>query len=427
MNRAGRARRRGEAMTWLWNRWRGRWRSAGPRPAGALGGALLLLALGLVACGGDPDTGIDADAFIRAPVAETVQPSEEIEPPTPAETDAPADAAPAEEQEPAFPADDPNDLGDLDLAEDILRRYLNDTYGFSLELVCGAFCDVTTNGVDRVVFVSNSGRAFIDISVLDPESLGLDPGLNGLEAEWLDRRGANPSFAVTDRRTTVLASDGQTPGLLLEWEVDARGSGGDLLRVRSLIVQVGPLGYFVETGAASDEFGLLDTDLQRAQDSFIARAIPPSRPGLYGSRFGFLFPYNATSVTSELGTPLPTFDLGLFEQRTPDGILEFLLRWETVNAEFFDPEEAVSIVVAGLQGAATDFTEVERSDLALNAGVSGRAVIVDVAFPGVSGQLGVFAWYCQDTGRSFVLQSLSPDDVRALAQPSLDGFRCAAE
>ena len=346
-------------------------------------------------------------------------------------------AAPAEEREPAVPADDANDLEDLDLAEDILRRYLNDTYGFSLELVCGAFCDVTTNGVDRVVFVSDSGRAFIDvsdsgrafidISVLDPEALGLDPGLDGLEAEWLDRRGANPSFAVTDRRTTVLASDGQTPSLLVEWEVDARGSGGDLLRVRSLIVQVGPLGYFVEVGAASDEFGLLDTDLQRAQDSFIARATPPSRPGLYGSRFGFLFPYDATSVTSELGTPLPTFDLGLFEQRTLDGILEFLLRWETVNAEFFDPEEAVSIVVAGLQGAATEFTEVERSDLALNGGVSGRAVIVDVAFPGVSGQLGVFAWYCQDTGRSFVLQSLSPDDVRALAQPSLDGFRCAAE
>ena len=395
--------------------------------------AFLTLVLVMAACGGNPNEAVEADEFIRAVVPSSTAP---VPDPTPSDLaepggggdDAAPDSGPPDSISPVTPgvADDPNGFDDIDLADDIVRRYLNDSYRFSLELVCGAFCNIGTTGVDRIVFVADNGLSFIDISVVNPVLLGLEPGLPALETEWELRRSGNPSFNVTGREDTVLPSDGQTPGRLIQWEIDQRAGGGVLLLLRSLLVQVGPLAYFIETGADADELEFVEADLQASVDSFIATPNPPSLPGTY-ARFGFVFPYDHTSVTTELGTPLPTFDMGLFEQRAVDGLLELLIRWETINEDFFDPDESIAMLEEGLIASAVESSEIERADLQL-PGASGRLALFDVVFQGgIAGQVGFYAWYCQDSGRSFVLQSLSRDNVRAMVQPSLDGFRCLGE
>lgn len=395
--------------------------------AASIGLALIALALILAACGGNANQDVEADEFIRA-LAPGDLPAGDDAMDDAAPDPAPPDPAPPDSISPVTPATpaDPDGFDDIDLADDIVRRYLNDAYRFSLEIVCGAFCNIDTTGVDRVVFVADNGLSFIDVSVLDPALLGLEPGLPALETEWELRRSTNPSFNVTSREDTVLPSDGQTNSRLIQWEVDQRASGGSLLLLRSLLVQVGPLAYFIEIGASADELPFVEADLTAAVDSFIASPNPPSLPGRY-SRFGFVFPYDHTSVTTELGTPLPTFDIGLFEQRALDGLLELLLRWETINQDFFAPDESIATLEEGLIASAVEATELERSDLQLTD-ASGRFALFDVVLQGgITGQIGLYAWYCQDSGRSFVLQSLSRDDVRAMVQLSLDGFRCTGD
>ena len=413
-----------------------------PRLAGWI--ALLALAgvVTLAACGGNPNETVEADEFIRAaptdgetpPAGDAAAAGEED---AAAEEDgsgaeetapvpAPSDSPPPSDSSPPGELDDFGGFDEIDLADDIIRRYLNDAYRFSLDLVCGAFCSVDTTGLDRILFVSDSGRAFIDISVLNPLLLGLEAGLPALEAEWDRQRGAAPGFNVLSREDAALPSDGQTPARLIAWEVDRRALGGDLLQIRSLLVRVGPLAYFIETGASAEELPAVEDDLQSALDSFIASPNPPSLPGRY-TRFGFVFLYDHRSVTTELGTPLPTFDIGLFEQRALDGLLEMLLRWETIGEEFFDPDEAIGMLEEGLVNSAVEARELERADLRLRD-ASGRFAVFDAVLQGgLTAQVGLYAWYCQDSGRSFVLQSLSRDDVRVMVQPTLDAFRCTGD
>ena len=395
----------------------------------------------LAACGGNSNETVGADEFIRtAPASSELAAGDSIdageegdareEDDTGEEDDAPvpepSDLSPRSDPITSDDSDDFGGFDDIDLADNIVRRYLNDAYRFSFDLVCGAFCSVDTTGLDRILFVSDNGLAFIDISVLNPPLLGLEAGLPALEAEWERRRGGAPGFNVLSREDTVLPSDGQTPGRLIEWEADRRAAGGNLLLLRSLLVQVGPLAYFIETGADAEELPNVEADLQTAVDSFIATPNPPSLPGIY-TRFGFVFLYDHRSVTTELGTPLPTFDLGLFEQRALDGLLELLLRWETIGEEFFDPDEAVALLEEGLISSAVEATELERAELQLLDASSRFAVFDAVLQGGITAEVGLYAWYCQDSSRSFVLQSLSRDDVRALVRPTLDAFRCTSD
>ena len=397
----------------------------------------------LAACGGNPNETVEADEFIRAAPSDSEPPPAGDAAAAGEEDDAAEEDGSGEEEAGPDPAPEPSDLppqsgssppdelddfggfDEIDLADNIVRRYLNDAYRFSLDLVCGSFCSVDTTGLDRILFVSDSGLAFIDISVLNPLLLDLGAGLPALEAEWEQRRGGAPGFNVLSREDAALPSDGQTPARLIEWEVDRRALGGDLLRIRSLLVRVGPLAYFIETGAPEEELPDVEADLQAALDSFIATPNPPSLPGRY-TRFGFVFLYDHRSVTAELGTPLPTFDLGLFEQRALDGLLEMLLRWETVGEEFFDADEAVGTLEEGLISSAVEATELERADLRLPDAGGRFAVFAAVLQGGLAVEVGLYAWYCQDSGRSFVLQSLSRGDVRAVVQPTLDAFRCTA-
>lgn len=385
------------------------------------GAALLAAAALLVACGGNPNDDIETEEFFRsASPAET-------EPAPPAETP----AAPEEDAPPAPPAEATDEVApppDAAAAEsdEIVRRYLNDTYGFSLELVCPPFCDATSNGVDRVSFLSDDSGAIVDVSVINPEALQLSPGLTSLQAEWEQRRNASPTFAILNQEEVALPSDGATPALLIDWLVDQRAGGGSLLQFQTLIVQVGPLGYFIDTGVADEQPSDVQDALVRARNTFIARTNPASLPGLY-TKWGFVLPYNPASVTQELGNPTATFDLGIFEQRALDSLPERFLTWESVSADLFAPDQAITDVATGLQDGGVQVTENERGDLALPDLAGGRFTINAVTFPnGLSGQLGIFAWYCRDSGRSFVLQSFSREDARAIAQTSLDGFRCSA-
>ena len=389
--------------------------SLAARRALLTGAALLAAATILSACGGNPNNDVEAEEFFRSA--------------SPAETEpAPSAETPAATQEDATPTppDEATDAADSAASDEIVRRYLNDTYGFTLELVCPPFCDATSNGVDRVSFLSDDSSASVDVSVIYPEALQLPPGLAALQAEWEQRRSASPTFAIVNQEEVVLPSDRATPAFLVDWLVDQRAGGGSLLQFQTLIVQVGPLGYFIDTGVADEQPSDVQQALARSRETFIARANPASLPGLY-SKWGFVLPYNPASVTQELGNPTATFDLGIFEQRALDGLPERFLTWESVSADLFAPDQAITDVAIGLQDGSVQVTESERGDLALPDLAGGRFAINAVTFPnGLSGELGIYAWYCPDSGRSFVLQSFSRDDASVIAQPSLDGFRCSA-
>ena len=300
--------------------------SLAARRALLTGAALLAAATILSACGGNPNNDVEAEEFFRSA--------------SPAETEpAPSAETPAATQEDATPTppDEATDAADSAASDEIVRRYLNDTYGFTLELVCPPFCDATSNGVDRVSFLSDDSSAIVDVSVIYPEALQLPPGLAALQAEWEQRRSASPTFAIVNQEEVVLPSDRATPAFLVDWLVDQRAGGGSLLQFQTLIVQVGPLGYFIDTGVADEQPSDVQQALARSRETFIARANPASLPGLY-SKWGFVLPYNPASVTQELGNPTATFDLGIFEQRALDGLPERFLTWESVSADLFAPD-----------------------------------------------------------------------------------------
>ncbi len=409
---------------------------------------LLMTALVAAACGSNPNESVEADQFIRAAVPSSAQSDagNDDTDTTPADpTDgANDDAGPnggadddgelppslPDNQIPADGTTDPTTNGDggLQLADDIVRRYLNSTYGYSLELVCGPFCNVITSGIDRVGFLSDAGTALINIvsQRADPTD---DPDLAALEAVWLAETAGNQSFAIQSRQEITFLADGVSPALLLDWTIDRRATGGNEERWRSLIIQVGPIVYFINAGAIADSFADVEPFLQQSLDSFIGRSAPANVPGAY-TTWDFVFPYNASSFNLELrqivpnAQPDPNFDGGVFVQQSLDGPLEFILTWESIGEALFDADRALTDTLATVVGTQVD--ETERAEFSLNPDLVGRfALATSTDQQGQTQQVGVFAWYCADTGRSFVLQSFHAEDARLLAQPSLDGFLCS--
>lgn len=403
--------------------------------------------LGAACFGGDPDQPIEDDERFRptnsafpAPERDLADPADTTAAPDDAD-DADGDTTAADDTaasdtgdtgddaDAAPPPDDttpdttPDDADEIDLADDIVRRYISDTYKYSLELVCGPFCNATSAGVDQVGFLADAGGALINIEVRnvpDPAN----PDLDALQAGWQDRTADNSTFAILDRRATTLPTDGISPTLLLDWEIDRRAVGGTQERWRTLITQVGPIAYFISAGSLAEIFTDLEPFLQQSLDSFLARQEPPSIPGLY-SKWEFALPYSLDSINGEIGqrTPIPSFDSGVFLLQTDLGQLEFVLTWESIGQALFDPDQAITDLLAPAGGITT--TETERGQLTLTDGPPVTFALARSEDTGGAFQLtAVFAWYCTDSGRSFILQSFSLDDPRAVAQPSLDGFRC---
>ena len=367
--------------------------------------AVLFAGLILAACGGSSSDG-ETENFIR-PDANT-------------QTDAGERAdRPAEDQ--AAPAAEPSDAGNA--AADVVRRYLSDSYGYSLEVVCGPFCDATSPGIDLVRFVSDDQQALIEIRVR-PLAAFTTPDFAAMEAFWREDAASNPSFVVVSREDVTLGSDGVTPAVHLQWEVDQRAFGGLLFRAHTLITQVGPLAYFIEAGAVQEIFPEMERFLLQALDSFIARPEPPNTPGLY-RKWEFVLPYDpaVTSLELSLSGSIPTFDNGLFVQLTNQGVVTFTLRWESVSRVLFDPDARIDDVLQPAPGTTVDLQD--RGDAQLLGGVDARFALARFQNQaGVNANLAIYVWYCADSGRAFLLQSTSSGDPVAQIQLNLDGFRC---
>ncbi len=395
----------------------------------------LFVALALLACGGNPNEDFESNEFFRSGTAAFPAPprgdAEEMQ--AAAETDESAnedDVAAQASDEPVSVADDPPAASEgfddeIELADDIVRRYLNEAYGYSLELVCGSFCDANSNALDRVGFLSNDRTSLINIDVLRVDSKN-PPSWEELEAIWQSRNVDNSSFTVLEREVTTLPSDGVSPALLFEWTIDRRATGGFMEHYRSMIVIVGPIAYLLNAGGIAVNFQTHKPSLDRALDTFLARQSPSSLPGVF-SRWEFSLPYDTTVFSGELGNraPTPSFDSGIFIQQANGGQIRILLIWDSISQVLFDPDAAIDEALTPTPGVEVD--ELQRGDASVD-GVQARfAVASSVNQEGLPSRIAVYAWYCGDSGRSFLLQSFDVADPLAVLDDALSGFRCSIQ
>ena len=336
-----------------------------------------------------------------------------------ADDDAAADQATEDATPDAAAADDADDDGGLELADDIVRRYRSPAYGYSLDLVCGPFCDINPGGIDLVIFRSETDPTAINVTT---RAVAADATLDDLEAVWRAETVGDREPTILARQEVSLATDADTPALVIDWEVDRRATGGVIERWRSLVTQVGPIAYFVNAGAIDDAFADLEPVLQQTLDSFLAVPAPGSLPGDY-TRFGFGVAYDTSGFVGEL--PLagvanqPTRDGGRFFHQNAEGVLQYILTWESLSQAIYSADAAID---AGAQPPGTvSSTEDSRGDFQLTDAISGRVGIFTAAdAAGNSIPVRVFSWYCEEGGRSFTLQLIGEDERPAV----LDGFRC---
>ena len=337
-----------------------------------------------------------------------------------ADGDAAADQASDDATADGSAADDAaDDDGGLELADDIVRRYRSPTYGYSLELVCGPFCDINPGGIDLVIFRSETDPTAINVTT---RAVAGDATLDDLQAVWQAETVGDREPTILARQEVSLASDGVTPALIIDWEVDRRATGGVVERWRSLVTQVGPIAYFVNAGAIDDAFADLEPVLQQTLDSFLAVPEPGSLPGDY-TRFGFGVAYDVSGFVGEL--PLagvanqPTADGGRFFAQDAEGVLQYIITWESLSQAIYSADAAID--AASQPPGAVSSSEDSRGDFQLSDAISGRVGIFTAAdAAGNSIPVRVFSWYCEEGGRSFTLQSISEDERPAV----LDGFRC---
>lgn len=396
-------------------------------------GLFAVAALIAAGCGGVRNEDVEADEFFRPPeraVADragddrqsTAEDREKAGEREPAQADAEsAQDGDDEPQQPDSLRPAGDDDEDLELADDIVRRYRNPTYGYSLELVCGPFCDVNPGGIDRVGFGSETEPTVINVSVRAAPEGGT---LEDLETIWRDSVliGTTPNTLASQEVT--LASDGVTPALIVDWEIDRRATGGALERWRTMITQVGPIAYFVNAGALADFFEDLEPFLQQSIDSFLAVPNPESLPGLY-TRFDFAVTYDVEDFVGEI--PLsgvanqPTANGGRFFHQDAEGQLQFILTWESLSQAIYNADSAIDD--ESQPPGAVAVVEEERGDFELTDEITGRfAVFTATDAAGNTTPVRVFSWYCEEGGRSFTLQSLSDAERPAV----LDGFSCLA-
>lgn len=416
-----------------------------PRILLALAALLVFLtALFAAACAGNPNEHIEADQYFRQPAPgaqqqdadqaadqgdadqqastdqqtnqqagqSTDQPAAEQQQQSssqaePAAEDAQSDTQDApDDQQPAAPPP---------RADDVLRRYLNPSYGYSLELICPPFCDPTSNGIDRATFLADTGRALLEIRVSE---IIPDDQLDDFWRESL----AVPEFVETPQREQVELALTPNPGWRYAWDEDRRAMGGFLVRWQATYVQIGGLLYLLRGGAVEEDYEATLPALTRAFDSFIAPIEAMAVPGRY-ERFDFLFEYATSYISVEYGLPTAnpaTFDAGIIVLQSTQA-LNAVLVWEAIGAAFHDPDVAIERTLADALGAEpqSDYRDARTVDgrgtrLALSQTALGEGLV----------QIASFAWYCDESGREFVLHMLDNDDPEAAADTLLDGFRC---
>ncbi len=311
------------------------------------------------------------------------------------------------------PADDD---GPLETSEDIVRRYSNPSYGYSFELICSPFCNPNSNGVDRVSFLSETGRALIGVDVVlddgsDPEILlrSVVSVPDGVE------------FSSREGTTTVTGE----PAERFDWEEDRRATGGFQVRWHALYVPVQELVIIFRAGAVLEDYDGVAPALERALASFILPLEITARPGRY-ERFNFVIAYDIADATQEFGQPTnnpPSEEAGIFVLQS-NLALKAVLTWQVLGEAFYDGDTAIqqslrdALGIESITGLA-DGGEVD--------GQPARTGTTETQFGEGVMKIQSYAWYCRAGGREFALHVLDPDDPESVALPLIESFRCDAE
>jgi len=303
----------------------------------------------------------------------------------------------------------------IDTSDDIVRRYTNPSYGYSFELVCSPFCDPNSNGIDRVSFLSETGRALIGVDVHEDD---------GSEGEAFLRSTLalpeNVEFSSIEETTIVTGESAQR----FNWDEDRRATGGFQVRWHALLVRVQDVAIILRAGAVLDDYEGVAPALERAISSFILPLEIAARPGRY-DRFDFVIDYDTDDVSQEFGQPTnspPSTEAGIFVLQSTTA-LKAVLTWQVLGEAFFDGDTAI-------QQSLSDALGIENitglRDWGPVDGQPARTGDTETQFGEGTMKIQSFAWYCREGGREFSLHVLDPDDPESVALPLIESFRCSA-
>lgn len=406
--------------------------------------AAVLLAAVVVACGSNPNEHVQSNQFFR-PAAEdsgqqsaaeadgqaeqgeqqSTDQSDDGDETQQSDSDQESDAQESAQQQASNEQPDQGEEEDstptgddapLDTSDDIIRRYTNPSYGYSFELVCSPFCDPNSNGIDRVSFLSETGRALIGVDVRRDD---------GSESEVLLRStlamSDNVEFSSIEETTIVTGEAAER----FNWDEDRRATGGFQVRWHVLLLRVQDVAIIMRAGAVLDDYDGVAPALERAISSFILPLEIAARPGRY-DRFDFVIAYDTEDVSQEFGQPAnspPSAEAGIFVLQSTTA-LKAVLTWQVLGEAFYDGDTAIQQSLRDSLGienvtAQRDWGEVD--------GQTARTGETETQFGEGVVKIQSFAWYCRAGGREFTLHVLDPDDPESVALPLIDSFRCSAE
>ena len=324
-----------------------------------------------------------------------------------------ADDQPGEQDD--QPSTTPRNDAPLDTSDDIVRRYTNPSYGYSFELVCSPFCDPDSNGIDRVSFLSETGRALIGIDVYVDD---------GSDAETLLRSALaladSVEFTSIEETAVVTGEAAQR----FNWDEDRRATGGFQVRWHALVMRVQDVIIILRAGAVLEDYDGVAPALERAITSFLLPLEITSRPGRY-DRFGFVIDYGTEDVSREFGQPTsnpPTDEAGIFILQSTSA-LKAVLTWQVLGEAFYDGDTAIQ---QSLRDALGIENVTDLRDWGLVDGQPARTGETETQFGEGVMSIQSFAWYCREGGREFALHVLDPDDPESVALPLINSFRCSA-
>lgn len=312
--------------------------------------------------------------------------------------------------------DDAPSAPGIETADDVIRRYASPTYGYSIELICSPFCNASSNGIDRVTFLSETGRALIGVNAV--VDTGQDP-------EVLLRAALNlPDTIEIVSRDPATMMTGEAAELIV-WQEDRRATGGFLVRWQAYVTVVDQIAFIIRAGAVADDYEAMEPAFNRALSTFILPVEVDARPGVY-DRFGFLVQYSTDDFAQEFGQPTnnpPNEDSGIFVLQT-ETALRAVLIWQTLGQAFYDGDTALERTLADALGMSGLF---DLRDGVPVDGQPSRTGLMQTQIGEGDVHIRSYAWYCADGGREFVLHVLDPEDPESIALPLLDSFRCNAE
>ena len=306
-----------------------------------------------------------------------------------------------------------DDDAPIETSDDIIRRYSNPSYGYSFELICSPFCDANSNGVDRVSFLSETGRALIGVDV------HLDDGSDS-DALLRSTLGLTDTVEFTAREETTTVTG--EPAERFDWDEDRRATGGFQVRWHALLVPIEDIVIVFRAGAVLEDYEDVAPALERALGSFILPLEITARPGRY-ERFDFVIAYDTEDVSQEFGQPTnnpPSDEAGIFVLQSSTA-LKAVLTWQVLGEAFYDGDTAIqqslsdSLGIESVTGLA-DWGDVD--------GQAARTGETETQFGEGVMKIRSFAWYCREGGREFALHVLDQDDPESVALPLIESFRC---